>query len=152
MNILYLHGLNSSLSGEKRTILEKYGTVLSPSIDYESDDKCIENLRSRFAEGNVDVVTGSSMGGFVGFYLSIAFNKPALLFNPALIARSVFQNVPDYNNPDHSFKRLVLGATDEVVDPKTMLLVWVGFQLQQAWVGQTLLLITIIPGSLMRVV
>jgi hypothetical protein len=121
MNILYLHGLNSSLSGEKRTILEKYGTVLSPSIDYESDDKCIENLRSRFAEGNVDVVTGSSMGGFVGFYLSIAFNKPALLFNPALIARSVFQNVPDYNNPDHSFKRLVLGATDEVVDPKTTL-------------------------------
>jgi predicted esterase YcpF (UPF0227 family) len=121
MNILYLHGLNSNLSGEKRTILEKYGIVHSPSIDYGSDDKCIENLRSQLAEGNVDVVMGSSMGGFVGYYLSMAFHKPALLFNPALVTRSVFQNVPDYKNPDRSFKRLVLGAKDEVVDPKTTL-------------------------------
>jgi len=121
MNILYLHGLNGRLSDEKRTILEKYGAVHAPSIDYESDDKCIENLRSQFAEGNLDVVMGSSMGGFVGYYLSIAFNKPTLLFNPALVSRSVFQHVPDYNNPGRSFMRLVLGAKDEVVDPRSTL-------------------------------
>ena len=121
MNILYIHGLNGSLSEEKRTILENYGTVYSPSIDYESDNNSIENIRRQFVDGKIDVVMGSSMGGFVGYYLSIALKKPALLFNPALVSRSVFQNVPDYFNPNRSFKRLVLGAKDEVVDPKDTL-------------------------------
>ncbi|MCK0134753.1 YqiA/YcfP family alpha/beta fold hydrolase [Arenibacter sp. S6351L] len=121
MNILYIHGLNGSLSEEKRTILENYGTVYSPSIDYESDNNSIENIRRQFVDGKIDVVMGSSMGGFVGYYLSIALKKPALLFNPALVSRSVFQNVPDYSNPNRSFKRLVLGAKDEVVDPKDTL-------------------------------
>ena len=121
MNILYIHGLNGSLSEEKRTILENYGTVYSPSIDYESDNNSIENIRRQFVDGKIEVVMGSSMGGFVGYYLSIALKKPALLFNPALVSRSVFQNVPDYSNPNRSFKRLVLGAKDEVVDPKDTL-------------------------------
>ena len=121
MNILYLHGLNSSLSDEKRTILEKYGTVYSPSIDYESDKNSIENIRRQFVDGEIDIVMGSSMGGFVGYFVSTAFKKPALLFNPALVSRSVFQNIPDYSNPNRSFKRLVLGAKDELVDPKDTL-------------------------------
>tara|TARA_R110000744_G_scaffold85424_9_gene166959 strand:- start:270 stop:782 length:513 start_codon:yes stop_codon:yes gene_type:complete len=121
MNILYLHGLNGSLSGEKRTILEKYGRVYSPAIDYESDGNSIENLRRQFVNGKIDVVMGSSMGGFTGYYLSIAFKKSALLFNPALVSRSVFQNVPDYSNSDRSFKQFVLGVKDGVVDPKDTL-------------------------------
>ena len=76
MNILYLHGLNGSLSDEKRTILEEYGTVYSPAIDYESDVNSIENLRRQFVDGKIDVVMGSSMGGFAGYYLSIAFKNP----------------------------------------------------------------------------
>lgn len=121
MNILYLHGLNGSLSEEKRTILEKYGTVYSPSIDYESDSNSIENVRRQFVNGDIDIVMGSSMGGFVGYYLSIALEKPSLLFNPALDSRSVFQRVPDYSNPNRSFMQLVLGAKDEVVAPKDTL-------------------------------
>ncbi|MCM4151002.1 hypothetical protein DHD05_05300 [Arenibacter sp. N53] len=117
MNILYLHGLNGSLSEEKRKILQTYGIVQSPSINYELDDDSIENLRKQFQDKDVDVLIGSSIGGFVGFYLSIAIGRPALLFNPALASRSVNQNVPEYNNPHRSFKRLVLGAQDQVVDP-----------------------------------
>ena len=118
MNILYLHGLNGSLSEEKRKILLTYGNVESPSIKYEFDDNSIENLRRHFLDKDVDVVIGSSMGGFVGYYLSISFQRLALLFNPALVSRSVFQKVPVYNNPNRSFKRLVLGAQDTVVDPR----------------------------------
>lgn len=117
MNILYIHGLNGSLSEEKRAILKTYGNVESPLINYQLDDDSIENLRRQFHYKNVDVIIGSSMGGFVGYHLSIAFEKPALLFNPALVSRSVFQNVPDYSNPNIVFKRLILGAQDEVVDP-----------------------------------
>ncbi len=121
MNILYIHGLNGSLSDEKRAILETFGTVYSPSIDYEADSNSIENLKEEFQDKDINVVMGSSMGGFVGYHLSIAFQKPALLFNPALVTRSVFQNEPEYKNPNHSFKKIVLGAQDEVVYPKNTL-------------------------------
>ncbi|MEB8328636.1 hypothetical protein OO009_04650 [Flavobacteriaceae bacterium KMM 6897] len=122
MNILYIHGLNGSLSAEKRTILENYGTVYSPSINYETDENSVENLKLEFQDKDINVVIGSSMGGFVGYHLSIAFERPALLFNPALVYRSVFQNVPYYNNPHHSYNKIVLGGKDEVVDPKNTLI------------------------------
>jgi predicted esterase YcpF (UPF0227 family) len=118
MNILYIHGLNGSLSDEKRSILETYGTVYSPSIDYEANPNSIEHLKEEFQNKDINVIIGSSMGGFVGYYLSIAFQRPALLFNPALVYRSVYQNIPEYKNPFHSFKKIVLGAQDEVVYPK----------------------------------
>ncbi len=121
MNILYIHGLNGSLSDEKRAILETYGAVYSPSIDYESDPNSIEHLKEEFQDKDINVVMGSSMGGFVGYHLSIAFQRPALLFNPALVYRSVHQNEPEYQNPYHSFKKIVLGAQDDVVYPKNTL-------------------------------
>ena len=122
MNILYIHGLNGSLSEEKRAILETYGTVYSPSIDYAEDPNSIKHLKEEFQDKDINVVMGSSMGGFVGYYLSIAFQRPALLFNPALVYRTVFQNIPEYNNPNRSFKKIVLGSQDEVVYPKNTLI------------------------------
>ncbi|MEB8389498.1 hypothetical protein OO012_20030, partial [Rhodobacteraceae bacterium KMM 6894] len=80
-----------------------------------------DHLKLEFQVKGIDVVIGSSMGGFVGYHLSIAFQSPALLFNPALFYRTVFQNVPDYNNPHHSYNKIVLGAQDEVVYPKNTL-------------------------------
>jgi len=44
MNILFLHGLESKLSEPKRAILEVYGTVIAPDIDYKSDPNVIQNL------------------------------------------------------------------------------------------------------------
>jgi predicted esterase YcpF (UPF0227 family) len=121
MNILYIHGLNGSLSDEKRAILETYGNVYSPSIDYDTDPNSIDNLRDEFNDEEINFIMGSSMGGFVGYHLSTAFQRPALLFNPALVHRSVFQNVPEYNNPYHSFKQIVIGAEDDIVNPKATL-------------------------------
>ncbi|MET6989140.1 YqiA/YcfP family alpha/beta fold hydrolase [Sediminicola arcticus] len=122
MNILYIHGLNGSLSPEKRAILENHGAVYSPPIDYQENDYSIEHLNIEFKDKDINVVMGSSMGGFVGYYLSIAFQTPALLFNPALVYRSVFQNVPDYKNRNRSFKKIVLGAQDDIVYPNNTLL------------------------------
>ena len=61
------------------------------------------------------------MGGFVGYYISDAYQLPSLLFNPALAARSVHQNIPTYKNPYLSFKQVVLGVDDEIIDPKNTL-------------------------------
>lgn len=121
MNILYLHGLDGDLAPEKRIILEEYGTVFSPAIDYRTEYNSIEMLVEQYKNEKIDVVIGSSMGGFVGYYIADAYQLPSLLFNPALASRSVRQNIPTYKNPYLSFKQIVLGVHDEVIDPKSTL-------------------------------
>lgn len=109
MNILYIHGLNSSLSPEKRSIVEKYGSVEAPSIDYESHPDRIQWLHDQYKDHKIDVIIGSSMGGFAGYHLSRWFKVPALLFNPALVERSVLQYVPETYDTNGSIIKIVLG-------------------------------------------
>lgn len=116
-NILYLHGLDSKLSAEKRAVLEKSGTVYAPDLNYYEDIDAIETILNYYPDVDIDVVIGSSMGGFAGYYVADAINRPALLFNPALEKRSVDQNIPSFRNSSHSFKQIVLGQVDEVIDP-----------------------------------
>ena len=118
MNILYLHGLDGDLAPEKRSILQKFGTVFSPAIDYRTEYNSIELLVDQFRNKRIHTVIGSSLGGFVGYYISDDYNLPSLLFNPALASRSISQKVPNYNTPYLSFKQIVLGSKDEVVDPR----------------------------------
>ena len=114
MKILYLHGLESKLSAEKRLILEEFGEVIAPDLDYFVDENCISLVFEKYINDNFDVIIGSSMGGFAGFYLSQMMNKPAFLFNPALKERSVFQEIPTVNL--HTTKiNTLLGAKDDVV-------------------------------------
>lgn len=118
MNILYIHGLNGSLSPEKRAILEHYGEVHSPFIDYEVIPDSITKLSASYHNRKIDVIIGSSMGGFAGYYVSNVCQSPALLFNPALAERSVYQNVPNIQYKKSPFKHIVLGTRDDVVNPK----------------------------------
>lgn len=121
MNILYLHGLNSSLSPEKRIVLERYGNVEGPAIDYESNPDCLIWLYNCYKNTEIDLVIGSSMGGFAGYHISKLFQVPALLFNPALANRSVVQNIPGTPETNGSSISVVLGAKDEIVNPQKTL-------------------------------
>lgn len=121
MNILYIHGLNGSLSPEKQAILERYGKVQAPSIDYENNPDSIKWLYAQYRDMQLDVLMGSSMGGFAVYHLSKLLQRPALVFNPALESRSVFQKTPDTPDSNGSFINIVLGAKDSVVDPKSTL-------------------------------
>lgn len=114
MRILYLHGLESKLSLEKRLILEEFGEVIAPDLDYFVDENCIELVYEKYKNDNFDIIIGSSMGGFAGFYLSQMMNKPAFLFNPALKERSVFQEIPNRNFYKTKIT-ILLGAKDDVV-------------------------------------
>ena len=116
MNILYLHGLDSKLSPEKREVLENFGKVLSPDLNYYENPDAIKTILGMYPDGEVDVVIGSSMGGFAGYYVSNALNRPALLFNPALVKRSVTQNIPKLENYN-AFKQFVIGQIDDVISP-----------------------------------
>ncbi|WP_179352564.1 YqiA/YcfP family alpha/beta fold hydrolase [Winogradskyella vidalii] len=121
MNILYIHGLNSSLSPEKRLILEQYGKVVAPSIDYENAPNSISEIITSCSDITFNVVMGSSMGGFAGYYVSNHFQCPALLFNPALAKRPVEQHIPEFAHQTSPVKHIVLGTEDDVVSAKDSL-------------------------------
>jgi predicted esterase YcpF (UPF0227 family) len=116
MNILYLHGLDSNLSNEKKQILEQFGNVIAPDLDYRSNPNMIETLFNEYANQNIDLIIGSSMGGFAGFYLSKLLQIPALLFNPALPYRtSVLQNIPIIKNEHKHLLQIVIGNQDDII-------------------------------------
>lgn len=117
MNILYLHGLESKLSLQKRKIVERFGKVFAPNLDYHKNSASIESIIHDYSDADINAVIGSSMGGFVGYYVSNFLKCPALLFNPALKHRSVEQHIPPLKEPVESYQRIVLGLLDEVVDP-----------------------------------
>ena len=116
LNILYLHGLDSKLSPEKKAILEQYGKIYAADLNYYTNPDAIESILEMYPKGEIDVVIGSSMGGFAGYHVSNALSRPALLFNPALVKRPVRQNIPEIKQYN-KLKQIVLGQIDEVVSP-----------------------------------
>ncbi len=116
MTILYLHGLESKLSPAKRSILESFGTVIAPDMDYHNNQNVYDSIIELHAATNFDVVIGSSMGGFMSYYIANTVNCPALLFNPALPYRSVQQNIPELQSTAFtSLLHFALGGKDDVI-------------------------------------
>lgn len=118
MNILYIHGLDSKLKPEKRKILERYGEVYTPDINYYVNVDAVRSILEYASTKSIDVVMGSSMGGFAGYYVSKELNLPVLLFNPALKERSVEQHIPEVKENATSKMHIILGEVDEVVNPE----------------------------------
>ena len=122
MNILYLHGLESKLSPEKATVLEKYGNVFAPDLAYYANPKIFLELYETYQHKAIDCIIGSSMGGFMGYYLAMALNCKSLLFNPALASRTITQELPDKLYPkENTSYNIVLGWEDTVVPAKKTL-------------------------------
>lgn len=116
MTILYLHGLESKLSDVKGAVLKEFGTVIAPDMDYKSNSEMFVYLNETYRNESIDCIIGSSMGGFMGYYLGMQFGCPALLFNPALPIRSLNQNVPENIIPkDNQRFSIVLGSQDKTV-------------------------------------
>ena len=116
MTILYLHGLESKLSSQKRLVLERFGTVVAPDMDYHKNPNVFDLLLKLNEEHKFDVAIGSSMGGFMGYYFANTINCPALLFNPALPHRPVSQNIPAINPSNtSSLLHFALGGQDDII-------------------------------------
>ncbi len=125
MKTLYLHGLDSFLSDEKRIILGKYtNNLVAPLIDYRKDPSTIQTLLENYKNENIELIIGSSMGGLTAYYLSWFWQIPCLVFNPALSYRSVIQELPalptvvnNQKNPRQKYLRVILGRHDDVINP-----------------------------------
>ena len=84
MNILYLHGLMSKLSPEKRKVLEQYGEVFAPDINYPKKHIQPAEILKQYPDTEFNVIIGSSMGALNAYIISENIGRPALLFNPPL--------------------------------------------------------------------
>ena len=83
--ILYLHGFGSCGKGNKSTELKRYfGTehVLSPDLPY-APYEAISYIASLLKVENIDIVIGSSLGGFYATYFAEKYNMKAILLNPS---------------------------------------------------------------------
>ncbi len=115
MNILYLHGLNSKLSDEKREVLERYGRVFSPDINYSEKHFQPDLILKEFPNTEFNVVMGSSMGGLNAYAISEIIGRPALLFNPPLVKYSEIEFSHKFTR-GLSPKQILLGGSDDVVN------------------------------------
>ena len=99
MKILYLHGLDSTLQDDRRTVLALYGQIFAPEVDYRNSPNLLEALASEYAD--IDAIIGSSAGGLVGYYLAQ-------------------KEVPTEVQPNRyyaAYMQVVIGLQDAVIDP-----------------------------------
>ena len=119
MKVAFFHGLHSKTISEKKDMLEKQFGAENVYIPEMNDKKpeMFSLVLNHLRENPVDIIIGSSMGGYFAHALSTYLDKPALLFNPALHSRpnGEYYEVTfgDYR-PTQVF---VLGRKDDVVNP-----------------------------------
>lgn len=120
MNILYLHGLKSKLSTEKQKVLEQYGSVYAPDINYNQQHLQPREILQQSPSTEFNVIIGSSMGALNAYIISENVGRPALLFNPPL---AKYQSIKFENNyvKGLASKQILLGGSDEVVEPSETL-------------------------------
>ncbi len=114
---LYIHGLDGFLSDEKRTILSKHTHVVVPRMDYRANPQAYYDLLTIANEEKVDIIIGTSMGGCMGYHLSLHLRLPSLLFNPALPFRSVGIDLPAMDKARDTYLRVIIGGQDDIIDP-----------------------------------
>lgn len=119
MKALYIHGLHSEVNPNKMAILEEAGlNVIAPEIDYEKEQGAVYPRIKKLAQDeHVDVLIGSSMGGFIGYWLARELNKPALLYNPALYFESMKPFIPKLQHNYHPPLFVCSGEKDDTVLP-----------------------------------
>lgn len=119
MRIAFFYGLESLRRSEKNDILESVCEyVYAPLMDY-TDPRLFEKVLQEVKDQKIDLLVGSSIGGWFAYCISTLTGIPTLLFNPAVHGRSMEPHTRKGGElAEHT---LVLGKTDDVIDPKKTL-------------------------------
>ena len=126
MNVLNIHGYGGRTQNFAYEALESHGcTVTSPEIDYDmtSPEMILTRLRSIIAEQDIDLLVGTSVGGFFAAALSAQLHIPAILVNPYMMP---FISFPEYTKPyvaifgtiarlDGHLVHCIVGEKDELI-------------------------------------
>ena len=114
MKVVFFHGLESEGPGGKAAYIECLGhNVFAEKMDYRNPD-FLERTWEKVEMFGPDCVVGSSMGGWFGLNMAVYLNVPCMLFNPAVVKRSVDILVPPLGSARPKVN-VLLGKTDDVV-------------------------------------
>ena len=120
LNIIYLHGLESSPRPDKMAVLEALGdTLFAPQLDYFGNVSLFVEILEQSQNRAINFVVGSSAGGLMGYWLAKHLQCNSLLFNPAL---NYLGQRPDIFPPEGSLlnqffhQKLILGGKDAVIN------------------------------------
>lgn len=116
--IVYFHGLESDAGGPKVKFLkDRYGEVYAPKMEYRKNVNLFNDTYEQLKNQKIDIISGSSMGGYFAYHLGKKLGVKTILFNPALPYRSIGSNV-DTSGKKSTFHTLILGSNDEVIVPE----------------------------------
>ena len=115
MRVAFFHGLESSHKSDKNSALAaEFDFVYDPPMDYK-DSHLFERTLKAVKENNIDLLIGSSMGGYFAYCISTLTGIPTLLFNPTFVNRSM--EPVTHSGNIKSNHTVVLGSKDDVIDP-----------------------------------
>jgi len=83
--ILYLHGFASCGEGNKSTLLKSYfgaDSVIAPDLPPSPTD-AIHIIEEILGSSKIDILIGSSLGGYYATYLAEKYCMKAVLLNPS---------------------------------------------------------------------
>ena len=83
--ILYIYGYNSSSNSNTFKWLKEHlpnTDMYSISYDQENPSDSIDKLCDYILENTIDIIIGSSLGGWYAMHLATRFSLPCILINP----------------------------------------------------------------------
>ncbi|WP_172591167.1 YqiA/YcfP family alpha/beta fold hydrolase [Shewanella xiamenensis] len=140
MNILYIHGFGSQFdkSSEKVVLLETIGTVFGVTVDYTQSVETVSKLLTEaIIAYSIDLIIGTSMGGYWANRMGATSGIPFVAINPAIAPQQTLQKyigsgMTYHDTPFYLAKQVVeqysdfrlagcglilLDLGDEVLDP-----------------------------------
>jgi uncharacterized protein len=119
MNALYIHGLDSTPNLTKIGMMENRGLhTFAPLIDFRNNPDCYFDLARLIEREKIGFIAGSSLGGFMAYWLSHETGIPCLLMNPAMVHPSLEAiNLPSTGQNRSEFMYVAIGELDDVIDP-----------------------------------
>lgn len=132
MRVLNIHGYQGSAENSAYIALQSIGCeILSPQIDYDAEEPepILDQLAGIAEKKKIELLVGTSLGGFFAAVLSADLNLPVILVNPCMLP---FLHLPriGYQGDITSLIRLfgklalidrgkvscIVGAEDELID------------------------------------
>ena len=137
MNILYVHGFGSQFDpvGGKVEALSRLGTVHGIDVDYcDPADTTLTVVGAAVISLNIDLIVGTSMGGWTASQIGAMYGIPFVAINPALypsesLRKYLGKGVDYYDRPYEMTEEVVNTYVDFALDGAGLILLDKGDEL-----------------------
>ena len=116
MRIAFFHGLESPSKSDKSEYLEANYEAYCPALNYTQPGLFAEVL-DEVKRRDIQLLTGSSMGGWFAYCISTMTGIPTVLFNPALHSRTEMYDPVVQIGRKKAKHVIILGKNDDVINP-----------------------------------